>query len=848
MSRFALMRLLLLPVLFAASQSCVQLPQPFSVTSVKTALQLAQALSCSNGSYEVTWCGRVTVPETIVVGARTELTISSCADKAAAVIDGSNSTQLFSVDGQLHLVNMTLQDAYSADVGSAVQGQAGSQLTAIGSSILGSTGDTYGAIYTAGTALLTDCMLLDNVVTFEEFGTFAGQKGAAVHGTATSELEIVGCSFIKNKGMSAVFATGKALFRSSRFESNTAQQRGGAINLATLAPVVIKDCLFLNNNISEDIGGAVFGVNNMVFTNCSFISNSASSSGGAVAVVGGTLTVTDCRFTGNRAFFAGAIMSYLSTFTTITAVAVISNSTFIGNRANAGAALYTKSNVTVTDCIFDRQAAVTVGAAIEGSDGSDVTVSNTTFTYGTATSGAAIYSVNKLSVANCTFDNHKATVAGGAIYSAIGSNTTIRSSTFTSGNAASGAAVYSQSVMTIDSCAFTTDTANTAGGSVYCDACALATNSSTFSNNKCTNGDGGAVYIKGTATISDSNFTANDAIAHGGAIVVSNSTVTSTQKLQLSNVEFLKNTAGRAGAAIFSNGVYLNTSLEVDTSTSFQQNTAVSCYAAGISSAVTTSSFDNSTCQDIDSGGERGAECCVNGQYTDGQQCITCSDKFNCEALDTATASPSLKPGYWRVNLQTQSVLECWESSACSGGNAISSVQEYCADGYTGPCTRACMPEHSVVLARYRLYEHIDTNIVHEYHYCIVNSYDGLRPLTLFLLSVGCALQNAVTVLTVSFSRQSRAVRNNKLEQPLAKHATVVNTQTICCVKVSCSAVEERQPQDKRATSVALVKALAFSAMTFLIYSTVSTVIFQIFACDTIPYVVAIYEQTILYH
>jgi hypothetical protein len=109
-------------------------------------------------------------------------------------------------------------------------------------------------------------------------------------------------------------------------------------------------------------------------------------------------------------------------------------------------------------------------------------------------------------------------------------------------------------------------------------------------------------------------------------------------------------------------------------------------------------------------------------------------------------------------------------------------------------------------------------------------------------------LQKAVTVLTVSFSRQSRAVRNNKLEQPLAKLATVVNTQTIYCVKVSCSAVEERQPQDKRATSVALVKALAFLAMTFLIYSTASTVIFQIFACDTIPNLVAIYEQTILYH
>jgi predicted outer membrane repeat protein len=340
--------------------------------------------------------------------------------------------------------------------------------------------------------------------------------------------------------------------------------------------------------------------------------------------------------------------------------------------------------MVINGCSFDAQSAITVGGAIEGDLSSDITVTDSTFAYGTAISGAAIYSANNLSVVNCTFANHTATVDGGAVYSAIGSTTFIRSSTFSSGTAASGAAVYSQSVMTIDSSAFNANTAKTAGGSVYCDACTLTTHSSTFSNNNCTNGDGGAMYIEGTATISDSNFTVNDAIAHGGAIVVSNSTDTRT--LQLSNVQFLQNTAGRAGAAIFSNGVYLNASIIADTSTSFQQNTAVCCYAAGIGSAVTNSGIDNSTCQDIDSGGERGAECCVNGQYTDGLQCITCTDKFDCQALGTASASLPLKPGYWRVNLQTQSVLECWESSACSGGNAISSVQEYCADGNTGPC------------------------------------------------------------------------------------------------------------------------------------------------------------------
>jgi hypothetical protein len=59
--------------------------------------------------------------------------------------------------------------------------------------------------------------------------------------------------------------------------------------------------------------------------------------------------------------------------------------------------------------------------------------------------------------------------------------------------------------------------------------------------------------------------------------------------------------------------------------------------------------------------------------------------------------------------------------------------------------------------------------------------------------------RNKVQALTASFKRQSQAVRCYNLEQCLAKHVQV------------------------------------FLTMTFLIYSTVSTVLFQTFACDAIP-------------
>eukprot|EP00953_Heterococcus_sp_UTEX-ZZ885_P004302 2823-Heterococcus_DN1.PRE.1 len=89
------------------------------------------------------------------------------------------------------------------------------------------------------------------------------------------------------------------------------------------------------------------------------------------------------------------------------------------------------------------------------------------------------------------------------------------------------------------------------------------------------------------------------------------------------------------------------------------------------------------SCEDIDSGGERGAECCISGQFSDSLQCIACdSNIYNCTTTGVTVATLPLKQGYWRVNLETQAVLECWEPSACNGGSADTSVNDYCADAY----------------------------------------------------------------------------------------------------------------------------------------------------------------------
>lgn len=67
------------------------------------------------------------------------------------------------------------------------------------------------------------------------------------------------------------------------------------------------------------------------------------------------------------------------------------------------------------------------------------------------------------------------------------------------------------------------------------------------------------------------------------------------------------------------------------------------------------------------------------------------------EALDH-TSSPlpnstletlSLDKGYWRYSLNSTTILPCHHQDACVGGVGNGGDDDYCADGYTGPCERA---------------------------------------------------------------------------------------------------------------------------------------------------------------
>eukprot|EP00953_Heterococcus_sp_UTEX-ZZ885_P019320 10795-Heterococcus_DN1.PRE.2 len=188
--------------------------------------------------------------------------------------------------------------------------------------------------------------------------------------------------------------------------------------------------------------------------------------------------------------------------------------------------------------------------------------------------------------------------------------------------------------------------------------------SSSFSNNVAVSGSGGAIAAQAQATVN------------------------------ATGCSFVANSAAQAGAAVFIAAAAAVAPQLVGSS--FGLNTASCCYATGHRStaavaAVNGSSSSSSSgassyaCTDVDSG--VGSGCCRAGEYSDGAVCVRCSiESLHCTSTGVVAATLPLAAGYWRADLQSLAVRQCWREEACKGGVAVQSSDDYCAAGYRGPC------------------------------------------------------------------------------------------------------------------------------------------------------------------
>ena len=175
---------------------------------------------------------------------------------------------------------------------------------------------------------------------------------------------------------------------------------------------------------------------------------------------------------------------------------------------------------------------VNQGAAIYVNNaGSNLTVLNSTFSGNSATAGAAIYFYGQpygpnsvLIIRNSVFTGNSVTGRAGSILSYA--RLSIYESTFTGNTAQQGGAIYSEGgICEVWSSRFTGNSATSGGGAIS-NSILLSVVGTTFSGNSAPYGGGIECTFSGPLILENSTLTGNSAREAGGGVFVSGSTTT----------------------------------------------------------------------------------------------------------------------------------------------------------------------------------------------------------------------------------------------------------------------------------------------------------------------------------
>jgi len=459
--------------------------------------------------------------------------------------------------------------------------------------------------------------------------TFSGQTSyfgdGAVFSLTRCEFTFNNCIFQNNRavrpaGSGSTTGRGGVMrlqdsavtFNKCQFLNNKAPLGGGALYLLGTSNgdnSIFNQCTFTGNQITAASntgaivydGGAIFidGSPRTVFTQCTFTSNSARRGGaiGMAATVsfGSDILIDNCTFANNLGDESGGACDFYSINSLL-----INNSTFSGNSANAGGALYNRlfnfalNPIFIKTSVFKNNIAngptdADVGGAIASTQPIDIRESSFTGNQA-AHDGGAIHSLADVTIVDTTFSGNSAAgyYSGGAIYAGYSANPTyIYNSIFNNNIAGDGGAIGTTATeVTIGNCLFLGNTGRDQGGAVK-----------TFS---------------GQNVITGCEFNSNGAVYGGGVFTGSDATVT--------GCSFINNTAtqyagGLACVTPAAAGAFLKTLIVKENS--FVDNTAATDGGGAWATCTVISElndFDSNTA----SNGQGGAFYCSSGaKFTD---------------------------------------------------------------------------------------------------------------------------------------------------------------------------------------------------------------------------------------
>ena len=254
------------------------------------------------------------------------------------------------------------------------------------------------------------------------------ERGGAIYIESSEGIRLSGLKVIENESDSQIWVCNysKVNITDSQISNNT----GRGIGIDGNAQVEIERSVF-ESNISEPNGGAIAAVNSSVVTieESEFIGNESTSSGGALSLdSSSTYTITGSRFEGNKANWNGGAIYHKGSSVLIDGCEFISNearygnggatyadgwtsmsyenSTFIGNIAELGGAIYSYSKFTgygylINNTFSGNEAKDLVGDVINSYWNSNLTLLNCTVVGNNTEGGRGSAISGRVSVKNC---------------------------------------------------------------------------------------------------------------------------------------------------------------------------------------------------------------------------------------------------------------------------------------------------------------------------------------------------------------------------------------------------------------------------------------------------------------
>ncbi len=325
-------------------------------------------------------------------------------DTTNTFISGSNSTQIFHIDNNVHIQGITFQNGYFTNGGGIL--------------IVDQTGDV----------TIRECKFRNSYANY----------GGAIYVYYLGELAVYNSRFHNNFAYAAnwgggavavAFANGNnILFDNCRFDNNTVNNtlgttRGGAIFMYG-GDGVISNCQFLSNLAQGDTtsnpqGGAIMAYGtgaspcNLTISNTAFNNNESRSNGSATAT-GGALSVNTninvsidaCYFRNNEsnAYGGSGVARGAGIYNDSDYPLTISDSEFEGNIcrsynsniAYGGAIFHRESDLSLQRCSFYSNQVIAdahqaYGGALNATSGSDsISIENSTFYNNLSQAGASV--------------------------------------------------------------------------------------------------------------------------------------------------------------------------------------------------------------------------------------------------------------------------------------------------------------------------------------------------------------------------------------------------------------------------------------------------------------------------